>query len=203
MKSRLARIVTMLALASLLNGCAPIDSIFPLYKAEDAVFDESLIGSWQPVITDANASDKDVRWVFSRSGYQPFYDFKWGVDEAKGGFIAKARLVQLGSHLFIDFEGDSQNLDDGPKSTNLVPYPMITTHMVGRIWLEKDSLLIHFLGDDWVKRQVKAGTFPLAHIDVDGGQILSAPTEDLRKFMQAHADDNQALSEEFKFTRAK
>lgn len=203
MKSRLAGITATLALALLLNGCAPIDSIFPLYKDEDAVFDDHLVGTWQPVISEGNDSDKDARWIFSRSEGSQFYDFKWSAVGAKGGFIAKARLVHLGNNVFIDFEGDSQKLDDAPNSGNVVPYPMITTHMIGRIWLEKDTLLIHFLSDDWVKKQVKAGTFSLAHLDVNGGQILTAQTEDLRKFMQAHADDKEAMSEEFKFTRAK
>jgi hypothetical protein len=203
MKSRLPRIAATLALTLLLNGCAPIDSIFPLYKDGDAAFDDHLLGSWQPVITDANASDKDVRWIFSHSEGDQFYGFKWGAVGVKGGFIAEVHLVRLGNDLFVDFEGDSQKLDDTPNSDNVVPYPMITTHMIGRIWLEKDSLVIHFLGDDWVKKQVKSGTFSLAHLDINGGQILTAQTEDLRKFMQAHADDKEALSEEFKLTRAK
>jgi hypothetical protein len=203
MPSRLAGFAATIALALSLSGCAPIDSIFPLYKDEDAVFDDHLLGTWQPVISDADASNKDARWIFSHAEGDQFYDFKWTAVGAKGGFIAKARLVRLGNNVFIDFEGDTQKLDEAPNSGNVVPYPMITTHMIGRVWLEKDSLLIQFLSDDWVKKQVKAGTFPLAHLDFNGGQILTAQTDDLRRFMQAHADDKDALSEEFNFTRAK
>jgi hypothetical protein len=203
MKSRLVGLAVFLALALLLNGCAPIDSIFPLYKDDDAVFDDHLLGTWQPVITDGNASDKGERWTFSHSEGEEYYDFRWGSVGAKGGFIAQVRLVRLGTNVFVDFEGDGQKLDNTPDSDAVVPYPMITTHMIGRVWLEKDSLLIHFLSDDWVKKQVKAGTFSLSHVDTNSGQILTAPTEDLRRYMQAHADDNEALSEEFKFTRAK
>jgi hypothetical protein len=50
---------------------------------------------------------------------------------------------------------------------------------------------------------VKAGTFSLAHLDADGGMILTAGTEDLRKFMQAHAEDKDALSENFELKRIK
>ena len=80
---------------------------------------------------------------------------------------------------------------------------MISTHMMGRIWLTKDSLEIHFLKDDWVKAQVKAGAFPLANVDVEGSPILTAKTDDLRKFMQAHADDQEALSENYSLVRQK
>jgi hypothetical protein len=78
-----------------------------------------------------------------------------------------------------------------------------TNHMIGRVWLEKGTLEILFLGDDWVKRQIEAGTFSLAHVDVGSNQILAAQTDDLRKFMQAHADDREALSSNFQFVRAK
>jgi hypothetical protein len=203
MKSRLARIAATLALVSFLTGCAPIDSIFPLFKPEDAVFDDRLLGSWQPVITDSNDSDKDVRLIFSHSECNNFYNFKWTEVGAKGGFVAKIRLMRLGNNLFADFEGNMDSPDDSKPPDGPIPFPVIATHMIGRIWLEKDTLLIRFLDDDWVKTQVKAGTFSLAHLDVNGGQILTAQTEDLRKFMQAHADDNEALSDQFKFIRAK
>jgi len=54
-----------------------------------------------------------------------------------------------------------------------------------------------------VKAQVKAGTFPLANVDVDGTPILTAKTEELRKFMQEHAEDPEALSEIYSFVREK
>jgi hypothetical protein len=60
-----------------------------------------------------------------------------------------------------------------------------------------------FLYDDWVKRQIEAGTFSLAHIYVGSEQILPAQTDDLRKFLQAHVDDTEALASNFQFVRAK
>jgi hypothetical protein len=135
-QSRIAGVLATLASALLLIGCAPTDSRFPLYKADQAVFDNHLLGTWQPVITDANARDKDQRWIFSHSEGQQY-------------------------------------------------------------------LQIHFLHDDWVKKQIEAGTFSLAHIDVGSHQILAAQTDDLRKFRQAHADDTEALSSNFQFVRAK
>jgi hypothetical protein len=78
MKSRISGVVATLALALLLIGCAPTDSLFPLYKPDEAVFDNHLLGTWQPVITDANAADKDQRWLFSHSEGHSYYDFKWG-----------------------------------------------------------------------------------------------------------------------------
>jgi hypothetical protein len=202
MKSRLARIAATLALVSFLTGCAPIDSIFPLFKPEDAVFDYRLLGSWQYVVANPNDSDKNQRWIFSHSDCNNFYDFKWTEVGAKGGFVAKTRLVRLGNNLFADFEGNMDGPDDSIPPDGPIPFPAIATHMIGRFGWKK-TLQIHFLSDDWVKKQVKAGSFSLAHMDINGGQILTAQTEDLRKYMQAHADDKEALSDSYEFVRAK
>jgi len=40
------RCLVVLALVACLTGCVPVDSINPLYTDKDAVFDESLLGSW-------------------------------------------------------------------------------------------------------------------------------------------------------------
>jgi hypothetical protein len=75
--------------------------------------------------------------------------------------------------------------------------------MIGRIWLEQDTMQIHLLDDEWVKKQTEAGTFSLAHLNLDSDQILTAQTQDLRQFVQAHADDIEALSVIYKLIRAK
>jgi hypothetical protein len=74
---------------------------------------------------------------------------------------------------------------------------------MGRLWLEKNSLEIHLLKDDWVKDQIRAGSMPLSHLGENGDLILTASTDELRKFMQEHAEDKEALSENFKLVREK
>ncbi|HYL61648.1 MAG TPA: hypothetical protein VE077_03425 [Candidatus Methylomirabilis sp.] len=199
----LARLAAVVSLASLLSGCAPVDSIFPLYKPEDTAFDTRLIGAWQPVVANPDSSDEDARWIFTHSGNDKFYDFKWSVVGKRGAFVAKARLVQLGGSQFIDFEGDDSAVDDADKTESIVAFPVVSTHMLGRVWLEDGTLRIHFLSDDWVKNQAKAGSLALAHVDTEGGPLVTASTDELRKFMQAHADDKDALSENFECTRVK
>ena len=202
MKTRvLLWLVTVLA-CGLLSGCEPVNSVYPLYKSEDSVLDARLVGAWQHAKPE-NDDDKDARWYFSESGDKKSYDFKWGAAGAKGGFLASARLVRLGNVMFIDFEGDDCKASDVEQKDNLMAFPVISTHMMGRIWLTDQTLEIHFLKDDWVKAQVKAGRFPLANLDVEGTPILTAKTEELRKFMQEHAEDQEALSENFSFVRGK
>ncbi len=201
MKGKFASLAAILSSAILLNGCGPIASFFPLYKPNDRAFDTGLLGTWKLEKPDSNnPDDKNTRWTFAKSEDENFYNFKWGTVGAKGGFLAKARLTTIGSSLFADFEGDTGNkvLED-----TMMPFPVMSVHMMGRVWLGKDSLEIHFLKDDWVKERIKAGSLPLSRLGENGDLILTASTDELRKFMQEHAEDEDALSENYKFVREK
>jgi hypothetical protein len=203
MKRKFVSLAVVLSLAILLNGCGPIASFFPLYKADDKAFETGLLGTWKVEKPDpTNQDDKNMRWTFAKSEEENFYDFKWGAVGAKGGFLAKARLVRIGTSLFADFEGDTGDKAMDSIDT-MMPFPVMPVHMVGRVWLGKDSLEIRFLKDDWVKARVKTGSFPLSHLGENGDLILSASTDELRKFMQEHAEDEDALSENYNFVREK
>jgi len=202
MKSKPVKIALLLSLTLLLNGCGPVNSLFSLYQADDPAFEESLIGTWQPVITESNEDDKDTRWTLEHPSDDKFYAFTWGSVKGKGGLTAKTRLVKLSDNLFIDFEGDMNRAENLQGKELVLPFPAISTHMIGRIWLGKDSLRIRLLSQDWVDTQIKAGTFSLSRENVDGSAVLTAKAADLRKFMQEHADDHVALSEEFELVRS-
>ena len=203
MKGKFVSLAVILSLAILLNGCGPVASFFPLYKADDKAFETGLLGTWKLEKPDPNnPDDKNTRWIFAKSEDENFYDFKWGAVGAKGGYVAKARLVRIGSGLFADFEGDTGNKVTDLKD-DVMPFPIISVHMMGRVWLGKDSLEIHFLKDDWVKERIKAGSFPLSHLGENGDLILTGSTDELRKLMQEHGEDEEALSETYRFVREK
>jgi hypothetical protein len=203
MKGKFVTLVVILSLAILLNGCAPIASFFPLYKDDDKAFETRLLGTWKVEKPDPkNPDDKNTRWIFAKSKDENFYDFKLGAVGAKGGFLAKARLVKIGPSLFVDFEGDTSNKVWDSKDI-VIPFPVMQVHMMGRIWLEKDRVEIHFLKDSWVKDEIRAGSFGLPHLGENGDMILTAGTDDLRRFMEEHAEDKDALSDNCSFVREK
>ena len=200
MRKKLA-ILTALALAVLATGCGPADSLFALYTADDKVFDERLLGAW----TDAEgAKDKvaDLRmWKFDKSEDGLSYDVTVSsVDpEEKGRILTSARLVRLGDFLFIDFETP----DWGKRGMTDALLPVVPAHYFGRIDLDGQKVHIGLLDDYWVEKQRKAGTLPLAVIEVSGSRLLTAKTEDLRKFALGHAGDKDAFGSSFDLGRVK
>lgn len=187
----------LLIFGVLAAGCGPADSLFSLYTAEDKTFDPALLGAWKPQHPTEDSNEKNTRWVFKRKDAN-VYAFCWTAVNQEGCMRANARLVKLGDALFVDFEGATDDEDLPPKTTSS-PFPIVPTHMFGRIWIEKDTLRIHLLQEDWIKKQIKAGTFKLPYLEVNGSILLSAKTEDLRQFAQQHAEDQDAFSEKFEF----
>lgn len=189
--------------ALLLKGCGPVASFFPLYKSDDKVFEPDLVGVWKLAEPDPNnTDDKNERWAFVKAGDQISYDLKLGAVGTNGGMLVKVRLTRIGPGLFADFEGDTGNEALESKDA-VIAFPVMDTHMMGRVWLQRDTLEIRCLGDDWVKSRIKAGSFLLSHLGENGDLILTARTDELRKLMQEHAEDKQALSEDFKLVREK
>lgn len=206
MKAQLPTVAAIFVLAFSLIGCEPADCVYPLYKPTDTASDDRLLGTWQRVDTkDVSNSEKDWRWNFVRSKDDKVYDFTLRAVGQKGGFAANVRLVQIGDYLFADFSGDFNRTlgSDADKLDNLIAYPALPAHGISRIWIEKDSLRIHFLKDDWTRDQAKEGKLALAHLDLEGYPLITAKTEDLRTFMQAHAEDTDALSENYDLERVK
>ena len=104
----LRRIVTLCA-AVLVVGCVP--SIHPLYTEGDLVFEPALVGLWAE-------EDDDDRWVFRKSG-ELEYELTITEDGTPGDF--EARLLQLGSHRFLDLYPEEPPLENGFYTFHLLP----------------------------------------------------------------------------------
>ena len=85
MKRRPRLWFAVLVAGGFLSGCEPVNSLFPLYKSEDSVVDENLLGTWK-LSNPSSDEDEEVRWYFSAPSDQKSYGFKWGALGAEGGF---------------------------------------------------------------------------------------------------------------------
>ena len=191
---------SLLLLCLLLCGCGPVASLFGLYTPEDKFVDQKLVGEWKQVSPPGEDSpdEKLGRWVFQLGKDSQTYSVTLMSLDKPGSWRADARLVRLGDFEFVDFTASSDALNS---ETSAVPFPSVPVHMIGRIWIESGRVKIHFLADDWVKAQVKAGSLALPHIVKEGDPILLAPTEELRKFALEHAEDKEAFTENYELVR--
>ncbi len=193
--------VVALALVLLLAGCGPASCLFPLFLNGDKKFDERLLGEWR--MQDGASfkhEEKSERMVFRKSadstGYEvTLFDF----DEKGMNLALTAHMVRLGNFSFIDFGTP----DTDKRKFREIPFPAIQSHFFGRIHLEKGSVRLDLLRDEWVKEQGKAGKLALATVQTADGLVISASTEELRKFALEHAEDTQVFSDAYSLSRTK
>jgi|SRR5713101_706734 len=193
--------LTAMALAVLLTGCGPATFLFPLYTESDKTFDETLVGKWKQVPKPGDKELDPAHWIFKRNKDDgESYDFSLGSsDPKKGALLSRARLVRLKDALFINFETP----DLEKRGVMQAPAPSINANFIGRIRIEQDKVRIDMLEDTWVEKQVKAGTLPLSYIAAPQGILLTARTEELRKFVVEHAEDKNIFSDSYELTREK
>jgi len=190
--------------ALLLGGCSPIKCLFPLYSDSDKLFDGTLIGEWRTA-PDMNQKDEgpgateNERWIFQKTQDHLSYDCSRVQLGKKGIVWSTVKLVKLGDALFVDFE-PGPAFPEGPQDLS---YPSIDAHTIARIWLEKDEIRIRFLDEKWAFKQIHDSKFSLSHVETPTDLVVTATTEELRKFAAEHADDKEAFSVEFHLTRVK
>ncbi len=193
--------VATLALVLLLAGCGPASTLFPLFVGGDAEFDERLLGDWH--VQDGASfthGAESKRMAFRKSADGKEYEVTlFDFDEKGMNLVLTAHMVRLGNFSFIDFGTP----DTDKRKFREIPFPAIKSHFFGRIDLEKGSVRIDFLDDEWVKKQEKAGKLPLATVRTAEELVISASTEELREFALDHAEDTQAFSDAYSLSRTK
>lgn len=196
---------TLVAVAGLLLcGCSPVRCLFPLYNDSDKLFDGTLIGEWKTASDknqkgEGSGADESDRWIFQKTRDHLSYDCSQVTLGKKGVVWSTAKLVKLGNALFLDFEPGPAF----PEGAQDVYYPSIDAHAIARIWLDKDELMIRFLDEKWAWKQIHESKFSLSYVDAPTALVVTASTEELRKFVTTHADDKDAFSDEYRLFRVK
>jgi len=103
---KLLKLLLALPLALLLTGCAPVDSLNPLYTSKDVVFDETLLGQWGSPGDGLDFAKQGV------NGYRIVLSAK---DDDTGQTITlvfDAHLVELQGHCFLDVTWKQSAVDE-------------------------------------------------------------------------------------------
>lgn len=125
-----------------------------------------------------------------------------------------ARLVQLeceyrfepsrlrvGDGLYLELIPGEPTVD----GTNL-ELRLTSTHWFDRIWIDGDELRLASLDGAWIQKMADHAALDISYERTGENQkdvVLTAPTEDLQRFVVDHADDEEAFPSAGKWTRAK
>jgi hypothetical protein len=169
-----------LASVALLSGCGPTLSLHPVYTDKDLVSDLPLEGQWK------ETDDQEV-WTISKFGN----GFEASAPSSSDPEKVLLHEVRLGDIRFLDITS---------KDTPSLALP---AHMIARVWMEKEELRIQVLDSEWLRQKIRDTGVP--HLEVEDEQvILTAPTQDLQKFVLLYAAEPKAYESDIgKFRRVR
>jgi len=162
-----------------LIGC-PSYSVHPLYTDQDAVVESALEGTW----SSSDPNDREaIR--FQKSGD---YEYSLSIfhSDTKVNENYKVHLVRLGDQMFMDLIADDQTVGDAKLDG---PVGVIATHVILKVTISADDLAYATLEDDTIRKQSAAGGAALDYQMVNGGVLVTTPTDALRRYISAHVQD--------------
>jgi len=225
MKSKLTY-PTLFLIGVLLTGCG-IPSVHPLYEPEDLIVNTVITGVW------SSEDENELFYVFSLDDLEnnrinlpenivsnendTTSSFTINLDEIEDELEEKkdegpknlyyiihtmddqivdlfyAGLVQLDSQCFIDLYKVSYN-DDAFR------FP---THIFTKLEIQEDKLILQEFKESFVKDLIKNQQIRIKHEYSDDNLLLTAPSEDLKKFILKYGRETDAYGEEYTYNRVK
>jgi len=190
-KMRFIKIPVIFALAFFTASCF-VTSIHPLYTEKDLTFAPELLGTWK-------TEDEEDIYTFKQSGKDAYELIITGQESSKKPIDSlgydeagryEAHLVKLGKFLFLDIYPQVPEMEEYGVDIHLIP-----VHSFYKIWIEKDVIRLVSLDYDWLEEMVDKKKVNIAHIRLEDRIILSAPTDELQKFVLRYAEDKEAFYE--------
>jgi hypothetical protein len=188
-------------LAVLLGSCVPVASLHPLFDAEDIVFNEKLLGTWE------EPNEGDTVWEFKHAdgldrGIAYRLIFSSGKEDKKGLFVA--HLVNLKDKLFLDvcpapWEQQDPNKIEWVFNTLF----LIPCHTFIKVNSIEPQLKMQLTDDDKMKEILKADPNAIKHEFLDNRPILTGSTKELQAFVLKYADDKRMFGDEGVLNRKK
>ncbi len=184
---RAVMVASALAVLLLLPGCW-VYSVYPLAESEqDLIFDKQLVGTW--VQPDDGCSLTITRF-FNESAYHVVYAAPGGktengcLVEPGNTAVFKGGLVDIGGRRYLDlFPIDRHDIHH---TTRL--------HSFYKLKVEAGSLALTPMNVAWLDEQLHSNSLPVAAMRNESGIILSAPTRELRAFLQNYGERDEVFT---------
>lgn len=179
-------LATLATLMMFLAGCIP--SLYPLYSRDDRIKMDKIIGKW--LMDDSSSSyeisvdpDDPYSYLFS------YYQLESKIHDSSQATF-EVNMVTLGGENFMDFfPADNEVLDN---MNILLAIHLVPAHTFARFSLSGDTLTIWRFNPGWLDKLFEENRIRISHEKVLDQIVLTAPTEELQKFVTKYAGDPDA-----------
>lgn len=154
-------------------GCIP--SLNPAYRAEDLVFDSSVIGTW------VQAGEK-ARWEFSQGNDKSYRLLYTDNEGRQGKFIA--RLAKIEDQLFLDLFPEEMEME----ANSFYAFHLVPIHSIYLVRQTKPSLELAAIDYKWLENELDKQPATIQSSTFNGRRLITASTEDVRAFLVKNKD---------------
>ena len=173
------RIGAWLAAVALgLAGCYPVPSIHPFYNEREVGFEGDLLGLW------ATEDGKQIL-RFEDAGENAY----------KVAYLAEDKwskyAVRLGGESYLDVMPDKDAYQAAIEPQAFLP--LVNTHTLYRLELDRNRLRISYLDDEWMKTKLESGEIPLPYAENEDLLVLTGTTAELQSLVMMHAGEEKAF----------
>lgn len=193
----------------MLSGC--LSAFFPLFTEQDIVYDTRLLGSWK------KGSNGPV-YSFRQGSAESFAELPAGMrDLASKGYVltvtegadgAPSRffvfMTRIGKHLYLDYF-PSKERQEKPYAAfytkNFIPLHSFFRFQPAA---NGDSMAISQLKESFLENLINNKQIRIRRERrMDGGTVITAPTEDLRQYVRKYGELDAAYEDNETFVRIK
>ncbi len=195
MKAKKKLILFCCLLLIIVSGCIP--SLHPLYTKKDLILDNSIIGTW---VSEESKSDQSV-WIIKKykDSHEPgplyinphdFGDKLYRLEHIQSGDTIgfDLYLIKLDKYFYFDFYPQNYESDNEMRNMHLFP-----VHTFAKVNIKTNTIEIKQFNIDFLKKLIEQNKIKISHERSGRNMILTAPTEELQKFVKKYTDADDAF----------
>ncbi len=209
-------VLIAITIVFLMQSCIP--SLHPLYTADKKVYLEQLEGIWSnfPMDVQLNTTqtetgskiDAIVKTNDEGAGRAEVWNFRKNdsdgyllIHQDNDGFKAafEVNLVKLDGAYFMDFyptdmPEKSKSITDifKDEKNDMLAYHLLPVHTFAKLVIEKDEIKIKLFDPDFLDKLLNERKVRIKHEALtDGGFVLTAQPEELQKFVEKYASNEE------------
>jgi hypothetical protein len=190
----------LIVAAVFFSGCL-VMSLHPFFTDNNSVFEKQLVGTWVHTTGKTTLTFRQ----FGANAYRVTY-LQQEISTPSGGKKQsgepgefEAHVGRINGALFVDLYPDKNSWDR--LKNDLLAVHLAPTHTIMKIVLNGDRFTCAGLDHDWLQDLVTKNSAAIAHENVEGAVVLTAPTDALQKFLTKHSSDPKAFPDGEEFQR--
>ena len=169
----------------MLAGCVP--SIYPFYTSDDIVFEESLLGTWteEDLSTWNFTTENNKNYLLELTENEP------DSPQKKGYF--DVHLFKIGDSHFLDL---IPGVNDQMNIPFLMKLSMLPMHLLFKVDFMGETVVFRLMNQERCAEMIEKGLISVKHEKSGDLIVLSAPTDELQRFVIEFGKDAEAYTEE-------